>query len=115
MIRIVLPEATPSLNQLLRMHWAKRRRMAKGAALAIRMQTLAAPVASEKRRVRIERHGKKTLDEDNAYGGCKLVIDCLKDLDLLVDDSPRWLELEVTQSRCAKGEAPQTIITLENA
>ena len=40
---------------------------------------------------------KKLLDEDNFWGGMKLLIDVLKENSLIYDDCPRWCDLSVHQ------------------
>ncbi len=112
--------ATPSLNQTQRMHWAKRKRLATQIATRIIVVAcqqgiaIAEHRADGKRKVTIERRGRKMLDADNAWGGCKILIDELKKFGLIVDDNAANLDLEVTQSRLGKGETPHTIITIED-
>lgn len=117
-IRIVIPMATPSLNQTQSMHWAKRRDLAQSWGIAIWVEQRKTaepwPVATVKRKVTIERVGTKLLDRDNLWGGCKIPVDRLKSVSLIRDDSPEWCELEVTQRTCAKGEKPHTVITIED-
>ncbi len=97
--RFSIPTNLPSLNALLRMHWAKRRRIKNevGALVAFAVPPgckLSAPV---KRSAMIVRHGGKTLDADNLAGGHKPLVDYLVELRLLWDDSPKWAALEYCQ------------------
>jgi hypothetical protein len=39
----------------------------------------------------------RLLDEDNLAGGCKLLIDAMKDTGLIFRDSPKWLHTEFFQ------------------
>lgn len=114
MITVVIGEATPSLNETLRMHWARRRAMATqwSFALAIGFSAADASKANGKRKLTIERRGRRLLDEDNLAGGCKFVIDAVKKLGYLVDDDPAWLELVVTQSTIKRADSPHTVLTL---
>jgi hypothetical protein len=115
-IRIVLPMVTPSLNETQRMHWAKRRKLARAWAwdFTVWMRVLdhATWIAAGRRRVAIERVGAKLLDKDNLVGGVKIPVDAMNRLGIIRDDSPEWLELEVTQRKAAKGEKPHTEITI---
>ncbi len=53
---------------------------------------------------------KRLLDKDGLYGGIKPVLDALVRLELIVDDSPAWIDLEVRQE---KSPNMQTIIRIE--
>lgn len=110
--RIVLPIATPSLNKLLGMHPMARHRLGKKLAIVVALCGRGTPKATGKRYLTIERHGKRELDKDNAYGGCKPLIDAIKRCGLIIDDNPANVELEVVQVKLAKGEKPHTVITL---
>ncbi len=106
---------TPSLNETLRWHWATARKHANKWLMAIWAHTNREWLTDDKRRrLTIERRGKRLLDEDNLAGGAKIAIDSIKSIGLIVDDSPKWLELHMRQSKLAKGEAPHTIFTLED-
>lgn len=85
------------------------------------------PLASGRRRVTIVRlmgRGQRELDVPNLWGGAKLPIDALcqprtfrgqvrPGAGLIVDDSPRWVEIEMGQERAADGR-PATRITVED-
>jgi hypothetical protein len=47
--------------------------------------------------VRITVHRKRLLDEDNAFGALKPVLDGLRDSGLIYDDSARWIVLRSEQ------------------
>ncbi len=120
MIELVLPEATPSLNVWQRMHWAVRKReqhkwaMIVYGALLIAGWSRISARAFGKRRLTIERFGVRALDPDNACGGAKPVIDELRHLGLLLDDTPEMVELVVRSGKKKRGEDPHTRITLED-
>ncbi len=114
MIRIVIPIATPSLNQTQRMHWAKRKRLAQQLALYILATKATVTAATGKRKLTVERRGKRLLDKDNAYGGVKILVDQLKKFGLILDDDAATLDLEVVQAKVKSGEKPCTILTLED-
>ncbi len=115
MIRIVLPEASPSLNTFLRAHWATRKRIKARWELMVRCCIpRGTPEATGKRRLTVERHGKRGIDLDNLAGGLKPVIDCLRAFRLLVDDNPMMMELVVRNVKLEKGEKPHTVLMLED-
>lgn len=64
-----------------------------------------------KAKVSITRNGKKLLDKDNLYGGCKPLIDAIKELHLIVDDKTQWLDLQVEQTD--KNKLPITNVVIE--
>ena len=108
---LVIPDAAPGLNRMMRMHWAKRvKEVARWKRLvwAARCQVLASKPAKPtgKVRVEIERRSPWLLDPDNADGSAKHIVDALKDQNLIADDTTEHIELSVTQ---AKGP-PQTTI-----
>lgn len=102
-------------------------------------QVEAVPLATGRRRVvltRVMGKGQRPYDIDSLPGGCKLVLDAMKPAKaarqtvwksgprkgrirlvapvpgagLIVDDSPRWVEVEYRQAR---GERAETRITIE--
>ena len=64
----------------------------------------------KKRKITIERHGKRLIDYDNFVGGCKSLTDLIKQKGLIVDDSPEWVEIEYQQY---KSDTPITIVKIE--
>ena len=108
-------EFPPSLNELLRMHWAKRREA------QVRLDTYVDfyarerahepfPGAKRKRRVTLHFYwrDKRRRDKDN-YG--KQLLDALRHNHLLVDDSPEWCEVVTVFD--VDRENPRIEITLE--
>ncbi len=49
--------------------------------------------------LRIERRACRPLDTDNFAGGCKALIDCLRETQLIADDDPESLEVTFAQTR----------------
>ena len=97
---------TPSLNKLLRKHWAtrKRDRLALGKLIwySFLMQNsrpdLDAPIILlRKCRLTISSYRKSLLDPDNFIGGLKEMVDVLKNIRLIYDDSPQYLDLVANQ------------------
>ena len=106
----------PSANELNQMFWATRHRMKERLGWVLRSalnRQEAIPPATAKRKLTIIRVGKRSLDKDNLYAGCKMLIDCITQARLLVDDSPTWVDLEVDQEKCGKTK-PRTKIILED-
>jgi Holliday junction resolvase RusA-like endonuclease len=104
-IRIVIPMATPSLNETQRMHWGRRSREGKQWLAMVALLCRDVPRATGRRHVTIERFGVRELDKDNAYGGAKVLVDCLKKLGIIINDDAANLDLEVVQRRCKWGES----------
>lgn len=106
----------PSANELNIMHWATRYRMKEKLGWMLR-STLNGipkiPVAMGKRRLTLIRLGKRSLDKDNLYAGAKMLVDCIKEMRLLVDDDPDWVDLQVEQEKCGRTK-PRTRIILED-
>ena len=63
-------------------------------------------------RVRIERRGARALDKDNLYGGIKWVCDALRYRNLIPEDNPDAIELEVHQVVTPKKEERGTLIEI---
>jgi hypothetical protein len=111
-----IPIATPSANTFLRQHFRTRaiEKEALGWMLANSLNKQPKiPSATSKRRLTIERHGKRALDADNLAGGCKSLIDCIKERRLILDDNPADCELIFRQVVSTKA-AVFTLITLED-
>ena len=120
--RIRIEAATPSLNQFTYAKspfvQAKAKKewywLIRGAPGILDVPKVF-PGKGFKRHLCIERHGKRPLDPDNLIGGCKCcVIDNLRKMALLVDDSDEWLELEAINVSLATGEKPHTILVLRD-
>lgn len=113
MIELVIPRLLPSRNVADKMHWSGRHRLRKlwtqeiGWALA-QQQYRFEPL--EHAQVSIERRGLRTLDPDNLTASVKPVLDSLKANRVIVDDSPKHLELTVTQTR----GTPQLTIRIQS-
>lgn len=113
---LTVPDWLPTrLNELLRMHWAVRRRALKAEAELVAGYAIQArvPKAEGKRRVSVTFHapggrGAKTGDSDARLKG---LLDSLVKCGLLVDDSPKWCLLGAVE--CVKGEK-KTVVVLED-
>jgi Holliday junction resolvase RusA-like endonuclease len=101
-IYLKIPKEILSLNKLNQMHWSKKHKYSKeweGEIFAAYYEQSRFTVkhANQKRWVRIFSFRKRKLDQDNLVGGCKGLMDALKRLGLIVDDSPKWVEVRYEQ------------------
>ena len=62
--------------------------------------------------LRLERRACRLLDLDNFAGGCKALIDCLKEAGFLADDDPGSVEITFAQVRVRTRKEEGTAITL---
>ena len=120
-----VPEATPSLNEFankrskfiygrIRARWFRLLRDAWMDALRTRRQpNWAAPPRA---RLTVYRISTRQLDDDNAAGGLKPVLDVLRTLGFIRDDSPTTLRLTVHQQLTPPGATRKggTLLVLEH-
>jgi crossover junction endodeoxyribonuclease RusA len=93
-MKLVLDVFPPSLNKLLRMHWAARRRTQSdynALVVAYRIQQRV-PEATGRQRVSITFYwpNRRRKDPDNY---AKVLCDALTHAGLILDDSPAWAEI----------------------
>jgi Holliday junction resolvase RusA-like endonuclease len=76
------------------MHWSKRHRETKDWEKRIKYEGFSGSPPKHTTHVdlKIISNRKRKLDADNLVGGCKPVLDALKRLGVIVDDSPKWLD-----------------------
>lgn len=93
----------PSTNQLERMHWAVKKKLREKFTwelLSVLSETPWEPVPKDeipkmKAAIIVYRgKGMKMLDEDNLAGGMKPLIDAIRDVGLIRNDSPKWFKLD---------------------
>ena len=103
-MKLMLKSIPPSANQIMRWHWAQRKRLrsqlqweltAALADLGMKLPPLLYGKTAPKRRVTITVYRPRRLDPDNA--GPKILLDAMRDIGLIRNDSPKWLELVVEQ------------------
>ena len=107
-----------SPNKLLRMHFAQRARLKK----AIEIQLVGfgdAPIPEmiPKIRVEITRHygyRKREFDLDNLYGSAKLLLDAMRGIGVIPDDTPKHIDLCVEQKKSPDKSTFVTIHTCES-
>lgn len=121
-ITFEIPKVPISLNTLLRMHWTERSQLKKNwkmeifvACQKLKEQKIDPFEFKDKKcKVFIHQYRHHTLDPDNSYGSCKILIDCLEKQGMIKKDSPKWIELMVTQSTIPFKKQLKTVITLED-
>jgi hypothetical protein len=117
-MKLTIPDVPPSLNKVLRMHWAKKRQLKRSWHLQVWAETGLGPVPSapvpRKRKVGITLHHSRFYDKDNAYGACKVLVDVLRAEGLIYDDTAEWLDLTVEQAKCPHKQR-HTVIEIEVA
>jgi hypothetical protein len=102
----------PSANRYLRMHWAVKKKLRHGYSWAISMALLdqlkgqldrfwRQPLPKMRVQVTVHSGGAsvRRLDADNLWGGCKPLIDAMRDAGLIRNDSPKWIDLGVRENR----------------
>ena len=108
---------TPSLNETQRHHWSWLKRQNESLAWSLRSglnKGPKIPSAIGKRRMVVERHGRRLLDQDNLAGGAKGLIDAIKAARLITDDKPDACELVFRQVVARGPIHPYTVISLED-
>lgn len=93
---------TPSLNKIISKRWAEYNAKKKYLRQLSGYELLAHK-KKRKASITVIRYGSRALDHDNCMGGLKPLIDSIKELGLIVDDSPKWLDLKVEQKKCKRG------------
>jgi hypothetical protein len=100
-IILTIPKASPSLNSTTRAHWRKYYDQKKLWRQLVWVAKIEAKIYGEPMlehfRITITRYAGRLLDIDNLVGGVKPLVDSLKDLCLIVDDSPDRMALTVCQ------------------
>lgn len=92
----------PSANKRERMHWAARERLNNTILTEIWVEKLnqgifAGEPEKKKKSVTVTiYHRTRRFDEDN-ISAIKPVLDALRKLGLIYNDSPKWLDLSVVQ------------------
>jgi len=62
--------------------------------------------------VTIQRYSCVPMDADNAAAACKPVLDSLKELNFIVDDSPHWIYFRAEWKKGQRGKAFTRIILM---
>jgi len=117
-IKIVIKRPTISLNKLLRMNRWKRMELKEELAWEVyagiheQNPDYEAITTPRKMKLNIISYRKSFLDRDNFIGGLKVLIDSIKELRLIYDDSPEYLGLEAEQKIEKKRKNQRTEIII---
>lgn len=99
MEKIELDYLVPSGNSLLREHWANRQRRKITLQWLIRKQMMDNRIVSVFKpticKLQLIVFRKRLLDYDNLVSGCKSLLDALVCEGFIVDDSMRYLDIEI--------------------
>jgi len=95
-ISFQIPEATPSLNVLRKLHYQAYKRLRDRIAWMVKVHVGNNLVPIKRCKIEIIRFGSRSLDWDNCYGGIKPLMDCLviptksnpSGLGVILDDNP---------------------------
>ena len=68
----------------------------------------------EKKKIIITSVRVRLLDHDNLVGGCKGLVDAMKRLEMIVDDSPDWVDIEYDQKVRSYSAHCQTVVEILN-
>ncbi len=96
---------SPSLNQLLTMHWSKRLKHNRQWFHAV-IATAGFKKPPEERFIllTLTSYRLKLLDLDNLIGGLKGCVDSIVRAGLMKDDSPEHCTINYHQEKCKKGQ-----------
>jgi len=120
MIKFTIDEVPPSLNKLIRMHYYKRMELQKNWDWQVKAAIMneykyfyPSPENAnffKRKVVHITLYRKRLLDDDNAVGGAKCLIDALKHNSVIYDDRPQYAKIDVKQ---IKSKEQKTEISIE--
>lgn len=106
----------PSNNQLLRMHWRRRKQLLDAWIFHVKTQAqeLNLPAERPAWRMRVQANFLvyRLMDDDNAEARFKLIGDALVKAGLLLDDNSAALQLEVLQSKVARNDQ-KTVLRID--
>jgi hypothetical protein len=119
MIKLAIPEASPSLNEHKWKHWTHHLRLRKHWSMLVMVAKCEAGVGNPEPfqhvTVKITREGYRKLDEDNFVGGLKCLIDSLREQRLIVDDSAKHMTLMTHQIQIPRKQYPRTLVEIDAA
>lgn len=109
-----IPEATPSNNTVMRVHFRKRSAEHKRWNWLVKEATNGHRIkAQDICIVTVKRYGSRLLDWDNMAGGLKYLMDALIHNNLIIDDNPQCVtRLHMFQHKCSRKEE-KTIVEIE--
>jgi hypothetical protein len=105
---------TPSQNQLLRMHWSKRRTAKKNIAWELMKHFGKVKHAPRKARVAITRMTVGVEpDPDNLVAANKLILDALQDINAIEDDTSDCISLSTKWEKAESRKDQGVIVEVE--
>lgn len=111
-----IPKLSQSINRTHGTHWSIPRKEREEWARWLAVSIDKPPKATGKRALIIERYAcSNGLDRDNLYGSYKQLIDAIKAVGLIVDDSDEWLDLRIVNQRAEARAYAHTLIVLGEA
>lgn len=115
---IQIPLEVPSQNVTDRMHFMARHRLKKQWTLRVGLAAGVLHPEGFPCKMAVTIHSYRTrriTDHANLVGGCKMVIDAIRDSGLIVDDSDKWMVATYKQDLASKSPTrkPLTVITIE--
>jgi hypothetical protein len=113
-VKIIFHELFPGLNSengLLRMHWSKRDKLKNRYVLLL--LSVLPPRFEKKVLITYTRFTAWPMDEDNLTSSFKIIGDALKEMRIIVDDSPQYLKLIPRQEKVLKKECRSEILINE--
>jgi len=110
-----IPEATPSNNQVMRMHHRDRTRAHEHMTWLVRSIAGPRKIPIKECVVSVVRRSEKMLDWDNMGGGLKFLLDALVKNKVIEDDNPTCVKhLNLYQEKCKRGDE-MTVVIIEVA
>ena len=100
-VKIILPLVTMANNELIRMHFRTRQKMK--ITYMWELKILGAhdlkykAQLGERRRLTVVSYRRQLCDPDNFVGGLKILLDAMVEMELICDDSPKYMELVALQ------------------
>lgn len=114
MLVIEIPQPTPSLNYLRKLHFCEYKRLRDQFTTIFRTsateETRCKP--NQLRRITISRFAPRRLDHDNFVGGCKPLVDALNLAGLIWNDDPNSVDIDYRQIKCKTKDA-KTMINID--
>lgn len=112
--KIELPVELPTPNQLLRMHWRQRHKLKGEYTLLLKAAGANEKryrSGQEKRKISIISYRKKQMrDPDNLYFTAKILLDSIRDVGLIWDDSMKFINLSVSQETDKENPRTEVIV-----
>jgi len=114
MILLRIPQWHPArLNELMGGHWSRAHKLKKASKQVVWAHSVSMPKAFVKRRLTIHIYLRPRQRAGDVDAYFKDACDALKSCGLIVDDSPKWLELMPVQYHREK-EWWGTVFVLQN-